>query len=99
MSIGSYMKFNSLQQQKYVEQILAEELIDLSEFFRLWFGIENLQFGDRKQCDLILIRILNLNLSQSNLRNWGAAPAYLNIPETYHRNLTHFHHRMLQKFP
>ena len=92
------MKFNFFQQEQYVEQILAEELIDLSEFFRLWFGIENPQFGDRKQCDLILIRILNSSLSQSNLRNWGAAPAYLDIPKTHHRNLTHFHYRMLQKF-
>ena len=93
------MKFNSLQQEKYVEQILAEELVDMSEFLRMWFGIEDLQFGDRKPCDLLLIRILNLNLSQSSLRNWGAAPAYPHIPKCHHRHLTHFHQRMLEKVP
>ena len=95
------MKFNSLQlqQEKYVEQILAEELVDVSEFLRMWFGIEDLQFGDRKPCDLLLIRILNPSLSQSSLRNWGAAPAYPHIPKCHHRHLTHFHHRMLQQFP
>jgi hypothetical protein len=93
------MKSNFPEQEQYAHQISTEQLVDMSEFLRMWFGIEHLQFGDRKPCDLLLIRILNLSLSQSSLRNWGKAPAYPKIPKTHHRNLTHFHQRMLQKFP
>ena len=92
------MKFNSLQQEQYAHQISTEQLIDVAEFLRMWFGIEHLQFGDRKPCDLLLIRILNLSQSPSSLRKWGEAPAYPHIPKSHHRNLTHFHYRMLQKF-
>ena len=65
------MKSNFPEQEQYAHQISTEQLVDMSEFLRMWFGIEHLQFGDRKPCDLLLIRILNLSLSQSSLRNWG----------------------------
>ena len=74
------MKFNSFQQEQYANQISTEQLIDISELLLMWYGIEHLQFGDRKPCDAIVKHILNLS-PNSNLRNWGKAPAYPKIPK------------------
>ena len=93
------MKLYFLTPTEHLANMVAEvenQLVSPAEFCQRWLEITKVKFGDRKQCDRLLAKVLGV--SSSTLRDWGEAPAYPQMPKSHRRNLTHYHHRLLERF-